>query len=114
MVDLRKVWKTKYIAIPQNKKYAFQPQTVDGGMLEFVSYKNQLRLALERMLPMGFKVMQRAGTFQINMIEPEGENITYMQIYGYTIKLNNLKSIKIGKTCKIKDHRLRVMVNKSI
>jgi hypothetical protein len=44
---------------------------------------------------------------------PVGDEITYMQIDGESIKVKNLKSVKICKTDKIRDHRLRVMVNKN-
>ena len=47
------------------------------------------------------------------MKEPVEDEITYMQIDGESIKLKNLKSIRISKTEKISDHRLRVMVNKN-
>lgn len=50
MAGLRKVWQTKSISnVNIDKKNAinyFHEQRVDDGMVEFVSFKNELNLAL--------------------------------------------------------------------
>jgi hypothetical protein len=80
-------------------------------MIEFVSYKNELNLALERIMRSGSKIFQGSGPFEIKMKVPsEEEEITHMQIDGESIKVVNLKSVRIKKTDRISDHKLRVMI----
>ena len=114
MSGLRNVWETKSVSnVNINKSEAksmFREQKVDDGMVEFVSFKNELRLALERLLRAGGKVFQGSGPFEIRMKEPKHEEITHMQIDGESIKFVNLKSITISKTDRISDHKLRVML----
>ena len=115
MAGLRNVWKTKSISnINIDKKKAkqiFNQQKVDDGMVEFVSFKNELNLALERIIRSGSKVMQGGGPFQIKMKQPQkGDEVTHMQIDGQSLKIVNLKSINIKRTDKISDHKLRVML----
>ena len=67
MAGLRKVWQTNSISnVKIDKKRAsqyFKDQKVDDGMVEFVSYKNELSLALERIMRSGSKVLQGGGPF---------------------------------------------------
>lgn len=72
-----------------------------------------MNLALERITRSGAKAMQGKGPFEILMKRPTGDEITYMQIDGESIKIKNLRSIVITKTDIIHDHRLRVMVNRN-
>ena len=82
MAGLRKVWQTKSISnvnIQKSEaKSIFKDQKVDDGMVEFVSFKNELRLALERIFRSGEKVFQGSGPFEIKMKEPKKEEITHM------------------------------------
>ena len=68
-------------------------------MIEFVSFKNELSLALERIFRSGGKVFQGSGPYEIKMKEPKkGQEITHMQIDGESIKVVNLKSVVIKQT----------------
>ncbi len=111
MAGLRKVWRTKGIAVPNRKHDDFSEQKVDDGLLEFVSFKSELNLALERVVRSGARALQGDGPFEIRMKQPEGEEITYMQIDGESIKIKNLQGVRISKTERIRGHKLRVMVN---
>lgn len=86
MAGLRKVWQTNSISnVNIDKKRAsqyFKDQKVDDGMVEFVSYKNELSLALERIMRSGSKVLQGGGPFFIKMKEPAQNEVTHMQIDG--------------------------------
>lgn len=74
MAGLRDVWKTNSITnVNMDKKKAkecFKEQAVDDGLVEFVSYRNELNLALERIIRAGSKVFQGAGPFEIKMKVP--------------------------------------------
>lgn len=111
MAGLRKVWQTKSVSVPNKKHHEFDEQRVDDGKLEFVSFKSELNLALERIVRAGARAMQGNGPFEIVMKKPVKDEISYMQIDGESIKLRNLQSIRITKTDRIEGHRLRVMVN---
>lgn len=77
MAGLRKVWETKAISnVNVDKTRAndtFKPQKVDDGMIELVSFKNELNLALERIMRSGERVFQGSGPYVIRMKEPIGE-----------------------------------------
>jgi hypothetical protein len=75
-----------------------------------VSFRNELNLALERLIRSGDKVLQGSGPFEVKMKKPRGDEVTYMQINGESIKIVNLKSVFIKKTAFISDHKLRVLV----
>ena len=57
MAGLRKVWETKSISnVNLDKQIAeelFKEQKVDDGMVEFVTFKNELSLGLERIIRSG-------------------------------------------------------------
>ena len=114
MAGLRKVWQTKSISNVNIKKSEaktiFKDQKVDDGMVEFVSFKNELRLALERIFRSGEKVFQGSGPFEVRMKEPKKDEVTHMEIDGESMKFVNLKSITISKTDRISDHKLRIML----
>ena len=76
-----------------------------------VSFRNELNLALERLIRSGEKVLQGSGPFEVKMKKPRRDEVTHMQINGESIKVVNLKSVLITKTGFISDHKLRVMVN---
>lgn len=63
MAGLRKVWRTNELADSTSVNVSFSPQKIDDGLLEFVCYKTELNLALERLLPSGAKAMQGNGPF---------------------------------------------------
>lgn len=77
MAGLRKVWKTKSIGntnISRSKaKDYFKEQKVDDGKLELVSFRNELNLALERVIRSGEKVLQGSGPFEVKMKMPNRE-----------------------------------------
>lgn len=82
MAGLRKVWQTKSIAVENKSNSSFQEQRVDDGMVEFVSFKTELNLALERLIRSGSKVIQGGGPFELRMKVPVADEITHMQIDG--------------------------------
>jgi hypothetical protein len=83
MAGVRDSWKTKKIAVTSNlPQKIWTPQSHGDGKVEFIAYKNELSLALERCMRMGGRVMQGSGPFEITFNKnSEGEE-TYIQIDG--------------------------------
>ena len=46
MAGLRKVWRTRTVSVPDVRHNSFSEQKVDDGLIEFVSFKTELNLAL--------------------------------------------------------------------
>lgn len=63
-MDLKGVWQTPY-KIDKNK-IDFKQQSVNDGVIEVVSYRNEISLMLERIFHMAKKVGQGNGPFMIN------------------------------------------------
>lgn len=62
MCGLMNVWATTAVAT-KTTSYHWKPQSSSDGLLEFVAYKNELNLALERLTNSGAKVAQGTGPF---------------------------------------------------
>ena len=110
MTGIRHVWNTNNLAVMNSKKTVFTPQSPFDGKLEFVAFKSELNLALQRIMRSGAKVTQGDGPFQILFNKPLKDDITYMQIDGESIKVKNIKAIKICKTENIVNHQINVLV----
>lgn len=63
MAGLRKVWRTRTVSVPNVRHNSFSNQKVDDGLIEFVSFKTELNLALERIMRSGARAMQGKGPF---------------------------------------------------
>lgn len=86
------------MAIESKKDHEFHPQKFDDGVIEFVGYKSEINLALERIIRSGSRITQGGGPFELNFKVPKNDEITFMQIDGESIKIKNLKSVKYTKT----------------
>lgn len=58
----------------------------------------------------GAKVSQGEGPFEIALTEPAKDEISYIQIDGESLKIVNLKSIKINRSNIAHGHQINVMV----
>ena len=110
MTGLHHVWETNDLAAINNENMKFTSQSESDGKLEFVAFKSELNLALQRIMRSGAKVTQGGGPFQILFNKPLKDDITYMQIDGESIKVKNIKAIKICKTENIVNHQINVLV----
>lgn len=117
MAGLRDVWKTTSMAVRVEDKIIkkhFREQHCDDGLVEFVAYKNELGLALERVIRGGSRVTQGSGPFEIRMRRPMEDEITHMQIDGEAIKIVNLKSFKICRSEKVGGHQINILSRRNI
>ena len=63
MAGLRHAWETTTMAVQKPHRQKYEGQRCDDGMVEFVAYKNEIALGLERMMRAGAKVAQGSGPF---------------------------------------------------
>lgn len=62
-MELPNIWKTPYfVGEPKN----YREESPSDGLIEVVSYRNELSILLERVLHMAKKVSQGSGPFIIN------------------------------------------------
>ena len=60
-MELKGVWNTPFKV--QQEPHQYQKQAVDDGMIEVVSYRNEVSLMLERSVHMAKKVTQGRGPY---------------------------------------------------
>lgn len=63
MAGLRDVWHTSALSTTDESLKEFTPQVYNDGKVEFVAYRSELGLALERCIRAGAKVTQGGGPF---------------------------------------------------
>lgn len=70
-MDLQGIWKTPHKVSSNKSNNSFKEQCVNDGMIEIVSYRNEVSLWFERFLHMAKKVGQGNGPFEIKFKEPK-------------------------------------------
>lgn len=92
----------------------YKRQDFSDGLLEFVSFRSEFQLGLERYVSgRSSKLTQGGGPFTLNFKKPTGSSrTTYLQIDGEFWKLRDPRSITIRKTTMIPGSQIRVMVRK--
>lgn len=65
MAGLRNVWNTSKLGIRSQPSAEFQEQRFDDGLIEFLGFKNELQLGLERIGNFGARVAQGEGPYSI-------------------------------------------------
>lgn len=58
MAGLKNIWNTRKLGINTDSHPNFDQQRFDDGKIEFVGFKNELRLGLERLGNFGARVAQ--------------------------------------------------------
>ena len=64
MAGSKHVWDTSTLGV-ENPSNHYSEQRYDDGKIEFIGFKNELRLALERVVNSGAKVAQGEGPFKM-------------------------------------------------
>lgn len=59
------IWETPSLAVEGGSSEQFVAQKYDDGLLEFVSWKNEMQLALQIVVNNAYRVSQGSGTFKI-------------------------------------------------
>lgn len=67
-MELGHIWNTPH-SIEPNKIY--KPQKIDDGLIELVSYRNEISIMLERSFHMAKKVAQGEGPFILRLKQTE-------------------------------------------
>jgi hypothetical protein len=114
MAGLKNVWNTSKLGIKTNSSPEFSEQRFDDGKIEFIGFKNELRLGLERIGNFGARVAQGEGPFQLEFHRTENNSSTYIHIDGEAMRLHQLKSVTISKSKLAPNGRIRVLLKKRI
>jgi hypothetical protein len=97
-----KIWSTSKLGLENNQisEETFGKQDFSDGQLEFVSFRSELELGLEKMIPgQSSKLTQGSGPFMLNFKHnPDTQTQTFFQLDGEFYKMHNPKSIKVCKT----------------
>lgn len=113
MAGASKVWTSEKTALegPRGNSPLFGVQDFSDGQLEFVSFRSELELGLEKVMPgQSSKLAQGAGPFMIHFKHTPDTNVqTFFQIDGENFKVHNPRHVKICKTEKIKGSQIKVM-----
>lgn len=67
-------------------------------MIEFLAFKSELRLGLERIINSGARIAQGRGPFVIKIKKEEENYPTYIHIDGEAMKIYHPKEIIIKKS----------------
>lgn len=83
-------------------------------MIEFMTFENELSLALERISRNGSKLAQGRGPFLIEFKKViEGEEETFMEIDGESLKVINIESIRIERSRRFKNGKIKILKRKN-
>ena len=113
MAGLRNVWQTDHVATDTPDK-EFYPQAIGDEKVEFIAFRNELSLGLERVVRSGAKVTQGSGPFEMSFRANEREESVYLQIDGESMNIVKLKSVRIAKSRRIAAQQINVMVGPNI
>lgn len=114
MAGLRDVWKTTQHATRETPEKQFTPQHYSDAKVEFVAYRSELGLALERVFRQGGRVAQGGGPFEMVFREGKKGETTYLQIDGESVKVTDLKSIRICRSESVPGHQINIMVDSNL
>jgi diacylglycerol kinase (ATP) len=111
MAGARKIWDSRKEALQNTGQRNFVEQNFGDGMLEFVSYRSEFQMGLERYISgRSSRLAQGPGPFLLNFRKTEQKTETYLQIDGEFYRVTNPKSLRIYRTGKIKGSQITVMV----
>lgn len=82
MAGLKNVWKTSTLGVKEPPPEPFTEQQFNDGKIEFLAFKNELRLGLERFVNCGARLAQGEGPFTINFHRKETDSPTFIHIDG--------------------------------
>ena len=70
MSGVKGIWETPSVA-DKNLRHDWKPQSSNDGLIEFIAFRSELNMAMERLVSSGGKVAQGGGPFEIIMNRPE-------------------------------------------
>jgi hypothetical protein len=82
MAGLKNVWNTNKLGFRGQPLEPFTPQQFDDGKIEFLAFKNELSLGLERIVNSGARVGQGEGPFSLSFKRTATETPTFVHIDG--------------------------------
>lgn len=96
MAGALNAWETKK-DISFDKSIKFEKQSVNDGKVEFIGYKNEIILGMEKFLHTGARVAQGEGPFVIEFKEQDGEVENYVQVDGEGLMIRGLREVVIRR-----------------
>lgn len=112
MSGVKNIFNTNKIAARNKKGEDFTDQKFNDGKLEFVGFKNELALGLERFIHTAGRITQGEGPFCIKFNSKKETDETFLQIDGESMIAHRLKEIKIMKSKLTSTGQIRVLVKK--
>lgn len=91
MAGVQNVFRTDKMAIKPRLNPEFSKPTYDDGKLEFVCFKNELSLGMERYFNLAGRVTQGSGPFSINFTKDNKQPKNYIHIDGEAMLVMGLK-----------------------
>ena len=83
MAGLQNVWDTNKLGILTDNPPEFTDQKFDDGKIEFLGFKNELRLGLQRVGNFGARIAQGSGPYTIDFNRTSSNDThTYIHIDG--------------------------------
>ena len=112
MAGVFNVFNTNKMAINQKDNIHHTRQAYGDGKIEFVCFKNEASLGLERYTKQAGKVTQGGGPFIIEFKNTNKFAHQYLHIDGESMKVEKIKSIKISMSNLTPTGKIRVLENK--
>lgn len=105
---------TTRVGVTNKNNWDFYPQSECDGILEFLSWKSELGLALERVAPMGSKVAQGPGPFQFSFQRSFYQDLhTFLQVDGEFFKVYHPNTMVIRRSPKVPKGYIKVLRNRA-